>query len=741
MAGEIFISYRRADQRWARLLHEKLRAEGVEAWFDAQVGAGEDWRIATAQALEDSRIFVLLFSSNAAASSDIAKELAAAVLEKKLIVPVRLENIAPKGAFLYELASRNWINAYDDTEAKLAELAKGLARLVRSGTRDDSLLPFERTPQKKPSRKPLLIAAAAAAALALSAAAAIAAWLLWPSPHWTVASGRPFISTLALEGEPAFSPDGKMLAYTSGPDPLSRKIYVRNVAGGNATKVTNDEYNDISPSWSPDGTRLAYVAVKPGEPCRIMVTSVPAGEARQVGRCTYAQSSSVSWQPGTAFLYYGDQGEPVTAQASSPQAVSAILLRDTDVIVRLDLNSGEKRTLPKDPTTTVLGVVRLECSPDGKSLLLIGGESASTDVLRIRDLASGKEKVLGKIVIGGSATWAEDSRSVLVATASGIGSAIIAYPLDGQASYPVYAAAINVSHLAAGAGGLLALETDPQRQNLARAAPKPMAQPDLIDPANGKSWAPTFAPDGTLAFLSNRSGTNAVWVMKPGKPPSLLYDGGLTPLFRLVYSPDGKYLAMPIAREEGLDIVILTADGTTVSSFHSPTLGGGAPTWTPDSREVIYFDRRVGAYVRVDVTNPARRRVAAPQLWGVIVLHKDHEYAGRYGRPGYWQIDNWQSGGEPKLVTARYPTRWGPPPVLLGDDLLVPDFNAAGGPRIWAQPLPAGPERLLGYAPGADGSDERRDSGMAANPKTGEVIYVAGVQSDTNIDLLTLTRR
>src|ERR1700749_5099531 len=144
MTGEIFISYRRADEAWARLLYRNLQAEGVEAWYDAQVGAGQDWRLATARALEASQIFVLLFSANAAESSDIAKELAAAVLEKKLIVPVRLENIAPKGAFLYELASRNWINAYDDTEARLTELAKGLARLVRTGARDESLLPFER---------------------------------------------------------------------------------------------------------------------------------------------------------------------------------------------------------------------------------------------------------------------------------------------------------------------------------------------------------------------------------------------------------------------------------------------------------------------------------------------------------------------------------------------------------------------------------------------------------------------
>jgi hypothetical protein len=32
MAGESFISYRRADEAWARLLHSQLRSEGVEAW-------------------------------------------------------------------------------------------------------------------------------------------------------------------------------------------------------------------------------------------------------------------------------------------------------------------------------------------------------------------------------------------------------------------------------------------------------------------------------------------------------------------------------------------------------------------------------------------------------------------------------------------------------------------------------------------------------------------------------------
>src|ERR1700749_1804786 len=194
MTGEIFISYRRADEAWARLLYRNLQAEGVEAWYDALVGAGQDWRIATAKALEASQIFVLLFSEHAAQSSDIAKELAAATLEKKLIIPVRLQNIAPKGAFLYELASRNWINAYEDTDAKLAELAKGLAHLVRTGARDESVLPFDRAASTQPPRRrpATLIAAAGVAVLAAAAA------LFWLYPRLAPAPTQPAAARVAV---------------------------------------------------------------------------------------------------------------------------------------------------------------------------------------------------------------------------------------------------------------------------------------------------------------------------------------------------------------------------------------------------------------------------------------------------------------------------------------------------------------------------------------------------------------
>lgn len=133
MAGEVFISYRRADQDKARLLHALLKQRGIDAWYDGLLGPGDDWRQKTAHALEAAPIFVLLFSKVASESDDISKELAAATFSKKMVIPVRIENIKPTGAFLYELASRNWIDAYADTEASFADLADKLAALVKGG--------------------------------------------------------------------------------------------------------------------------------------------------------------------------------------------------------------------------------------------------------------------------------------------------------------------------------------------------------------------------------------------------------------------------------------------------------------------------------------------------------------------------------------------------------------------------------------------------------------------------------
>lgn len=192
MAGQIFISYRRSDQAKARLLHALLKQRGVDAWYDALVAAGEDWRRATAKALDAAPIFVLLFSKNASESDDIGKELAAATFSKKLVIPVRIEDIRPSGEFLYELASRNWFDAFDDTEARFEILADRLAALVKDGP-DADIAAFNldatqpaqetKTTPRPVLRRPVVLAGFAAAALALAVLVLVGIVTRWGAPE------------------------------------------------------------------------------------------------------------------------------------------------------------------------------------------------------------------------------------------------------------------------------------------------------------------------------------------------------------------------------------------------------------------------------------------------------------------------------------------------------------------------------------------------------------------------------
>lgn len=56
---------------------------------------------------------------------------------------------------------------------------------------------------------------------------------------------------------PAFSPDGKRVAFAS--DRAGNwDIYIMDIAGGQAVQLTNDQTHDLSPSFSPDGRQIVY---------------------------------------------------------------------------------------------------------------------------------------------------------------------------------------------------------------------------------------------------------------------------------------------------------------------------------------------------------------------------------------------------------------------------------------------------------------------------------------------------
>lgn len=54
-----------------------------------------------------------------------------------------------------------------------------------------------------------------------------------------------------------FSPDGKMIAFTSSKSG-TRNIWIKQVASGEAIQITKDNSNNQNPVWSPDGSTLAF---------------------------------------------------------------------------------------------------------------------------------------------------------------------------------------------------------------------------------------------------------------------------------------------------------------------------------------------------------------------------------------------------------------------------------------------------------------------------------------------------
>jgi len=62
----------------------------------------------------------------------------------------------------------------------------------------------------------------------------------------------------AFDGNPAWSPDGKKIAFTSRRDEEESEIYVMDADGGNVRRLTRSPGYDEHPTWSPDGKKIAF---------------------------------------------------------------------------------------------------------------------------------------------------------------------------------------------------------------------------------------------------------------------------------------------------------------------------------------------------------------------------------------------------------------------------------------------------------------------------------------------------
>jgi Tol biopolymer transport system component len=72
---------------------------------------------------------------------------------------------------------------------------------------------------------------------------------------------------------PAWSPDGKMIAFSSLRADSKPHIFLFNFSDSSIKQVTSAAYGDVHPSWAPSGLQLAFVRQFPN--AQIWVTDLP----------------------------------------------------------------------------------------------------------------------------------------------------------------------------------------------------------------------------------------------------------------------------------------------------------------------------------------------------------------------------------------------------------------------------------------------------------------------------------
>jgi Tol biopolymer transport system component/imidazolonepropionase-like amidohydrolase len=89
---------------------------------------------------------------------------------------------------------------------------------------------------------------------------------------------------------PVISPDGKKIAFAAVGD-----IYVMTV-GGKPENITKDRYLDTDPAWSPDGNQLVYSSDKGGSLLQLWLRDMATGQERQLTNMS-TQPQGASWSP------------------------------------------------------------------------------------------------------------------------------------------------------------------------------------------------------------------------------------------------------------------------------------------------------------------------------------------------------------------------------------------------------------------------------------------------------------
>ena len=143
MKYDVFISYSRVDSDVVREFANRITDAGYRVWMDVDgIESGDEFKDKIVSAIEDSRVFLFFSSEASNASSWTVKEVNVAVVLKKNIIPVRLDDSAYNKSILFDLAGFDYVmcNSHSSLPDAMAKLMHSLDKKIgESGAMADGI--------------------------------------------------------------------------------------------------------------------------------------------------------------------------------------------------------------------------------------------------------------------------------------------------------------------------------------------------------------------------------------------------------------------------------------------------------------------------------------------------------------------------------------------------------------------------------------------------------------------------
>lgn len=500
--------------------------------------------------------------------------------------PPRMREVNPRVPVrLQQIVERCLAKSPDDRYASTADLHHDLRDLRDGRTVTDAVasVPAGALPLWRRRRVRLgLVAGAGAAALLVAVALAVDAA---SSPGRDLSRYRivPVATDAGYEGSPAWSRDGRTLAYIAERDGVLQ-VMARNLESSRSVQLTRAVADCRSPMWSADGARVYYISL--------------AGSQDSLW--------SVSAAGGTPRLEVRD----VSAAALSPQGDVVVFLRDEGGF-RLTLwtsappGATPSRFANEWSGNVNAGISELRFSPDGARLGLWGDDTGSDDpgpdrpTFWIIEYPSGRARValqsLPLLSRSHPFSWMADNRRVVFGAdllGRSPGTHLwIADTASGAVEALTASSTSENEPSASPDGSAIAFVADASHYDIVEI---PLDGSPIVERRSNASddSDPVWAPTGRqYAYVTNRTGSPEIWLSdSDGAVEVPLVARRNFPdesflISRPALSPDGQRLVFQRRAADGYFLwTVPTAGGQAVPAVErSATVGyADAPTWSPD---------------------------------------------------------------------------------------------------------------------------------------------------------------